>query len=341
MSNGEQTAFTMMIHVLRKANTNHAPVGGPVHVHVKEEQSDASGRSDGSQSGHSGHSRSVRKTAAISSSADESGEDSASECDSFESDDVRTPPEHDYVLLLRSYLDEAQKEKVVMLLQDIQPKTTVFVAIMKKSNVEPPYASLQIPRKYAVIHFPHENASVTLERPGESKKWHPRFYKRASGHRIRGQQWFDFVCDNHVEEGDICPFVPPYILPQNSCLSPLQQIIVEDKMQTIQLEAPLYVAIMKNSSVGVNGHYVLEFGAQYADTYLPKREEPILLQHKGKIWHTKLRIWSRCMRRVLDCGWRKFVRDNRLQVGDTCLFELKNYRKKLTMTVHIIPSDQC
>uniref|UniRef100_A0ACD5WCG9 Uncharacterized protein n=1 Tax=Avena sativa TaxID=4498 RepID=A0ACD5WCG9_AVESA len=232
-----------------------------------------------------------------------------------------------------------------------------------------PICNQIITKEYGVVHFPHESASVTLQSPGVNKKWHPRFYKAndASMHRISGQ-WFDFVYDNRVEEEDICifvpakggrrfrftvhllraerdmhagPFVPPYILPQNSCLSPLQQIIVEDKMQTIQLEAPLYVAIMKNSSVGVNGHYVLEFGAQYADTYLPKREEPILLQHKGKIWHTKLRIWSRRMRRVLDCGWRKFVRDNRLQVGDTCLFELKNYRKKLTMTVHIIPSDQC
>jgi hypothetical protein len=51
--------------------------------------------------------------------------------------------------------------------------------------------------------------------------------------------------------------VPPYILAQNSCLSPLQQSIIEDKLQAIQLEAPLYVAIMNNTSAGVNGRYVL------------------------------------------------------------------------------------
>ena len=118
-----------------------------------------------------------------------------------------------------------------------------------------------------------------------NKKWHPRFYKRkdAGIHKIRGQ-WIDFVCDNHVEEEDICIFVPvkggrrftftvhllraesnvhaglfvpPYILPQHSCLSQLQQSIVEDKVQAIKLEAPLYVAIMNKTSVGVNGQYAL------------------------------------------------------------------------------------
>jgi hypothetical protein len=64
------------------------------------------------------------------------------ECDSSESDDVQTPPEHDYVLSLRSYLTEEQKEKVVMLLRNIQPRTLAFVAIMKKSSVEPPHSSL-------------------------------------------------------------------------------------------------------------------------------------------------------------------------------------------------------
>ncbi|XP_047085197.1 B3 domain-containing protein Os03g0619800-like [Lolium rigidum] len=296
------------------------------------------------------------------------GEDSALECDSSESDDVQTPPEHDYVLSLRSYLTEEQKEKVVMLLRNIQPRTLAFVAIMKKSSVEPPHSSLTISKKYAVLHFPHESASVTLQRAGVKKKWHPRFYKtkNASMHKIRGE-WCDFVCENHVEEGDICifvpakngrrftftvhllhaesnthagPFVPPYILAQNSCLSPLQQSIIEDKLQAIQLEAPLYVAIMNNTSAGVNGRYVLEFGAQYAAVYLPNKEQTILLQRARKIWHTKLRIWSG-RRRVLHGGWRKFVRENCLHAGDICLFELKNNWKELKMRVHIITSDQC
>ncbi|CAM0875867.1 unnamed protein product [Alopecurus aequalis] len=167
-------------------------------------------RSDGCQSESSGHCRKCARTDTTSSpSEDLSGEHSASECDSSESENVGTPNEDDYVLSVRSYLAEAQKEEVVMLLREIQPRTPPFVAVMRKSSVEPPYPSLIISKAFAVVHFPHESGSVTLQRPGVNKKWHPRFYKRkdASMHKIRGQ-WVDFVSDNHVEEDDICIFVP-------------------------------------------------------------------------------------------------------------------------------------
>uniref|UniRef100_A0A453HEP6 TF-B3 domain-containing protein n=8 Tax=Triticinae TaxID=1648030 RepID=A0A453HEP6_AEGTS len=320
-------------------------------VRVKEEQySDASGRSDGCQNGSSSHSGSTRKTAVISTPSAESG-----------------PPKDKYVLSSRSNLADAQKEKIDKLLQDIQSRTLAFVAIMRKSNVQPPYPSLTITKEYAVAHFPHESASVILQRPGENKRWYPRFYEGNDGiHKIRGE-WLDFVCDNSVEEGDICifvpakgggrftftvhllraeskahagHFVPPYMLSQMSFLSPVQQSIVEDKAEAIQLEAHLYVAIMNKTNVGVKGHYILEFGAKYAAVYLPKEERTILLQRKGKEWQTQMHIRNG-RRLVLEGGWRKFVSDNRLRVGDICLFELKRNRRKLTMIVHIISRDQC
>ncbi|VAH94219.1 unnamed protein product [Triticum turgidum subsp. durum] len=314
-------------------------------VRIKEEQcSDASGRSDGCHSG------STRKTAVISTPSAESGR-----------------PKDKYVLSSRSNLADAQKEKIDKLLQDVQSRTLAFVAIMRKSNVQPPYPSLPIMKEYAVAHFPHESASVILQRPGENKRWYPRFYEgNDSIHKIRGE-WLDFVCDNSVEEGDICifvpakgggrftftvhllraeskahagHFVPPYMLSQMSFLSPLQQSIVEDKAEAIQLEAHLYVAIMNKTNVGVKGHYSLEFGAKYAAVYLPKEERTILLQRKGKEWQTQMHIRNG-RRRVLEGGWHKFISDNRLRVGDICLFELKRNRRKLTMIVHIISRDQC
>ncbi|OEL18169.1 B3 domain-containing protein [Dichanthelium oligosanthes] len=89
------------------------------------------------QKGNSCHRVKTAKMAAISSSSEES-EDSPSENKSCESDDLQTPPRADYVLLPRSYLSEAQEERVIALIQDIQPECTVFVAVMQKSHVEPP-----------------------------------------------------------------------------------------------------------------------------------------------------------------------------------------------------------
>jgi hypothetical protein len=66
-----------------------------------------------------------------------------------------------------------------------------------------------ISKEYALTHFPRESTNVTLQRPGKSKKWHPILHKRKDGrmYMLRGQ-WMDFVHDNHVQEGDICLFLP-------------------------------------------------------------------------------------------------------------------------------------
>ncbi|PUZ37962.1 hypothetical protein GQ55_9G158900 [Panicum hallii var. hallii] len=151
------------------------------------------------EKGNSCHCRQTVKMAATSSSS-ESG-DIPSESESSESDDLQTSPGTDYVLSRRSYLSEAQEEKVVALIREIQPKVTAFVAIMRKSHVQGPSAFLAIPKEYAFAHFPHETTNITLQRPGKSKKWHPKFYRRL--YMLRGQ-WLDFVRENHVQVGDIC-----------------------------------------------------------------------------------------------------------------------------------------
>jgi hypothetical protein len=47
-------------------------------------------------------------------------------------------------------------------------------------------------------------------------------------------------------------------------------------------------------------------------------------------------------RRLLISGWHRFVRDNRLRVGDICLFEFKTHERwRLTMAVHAIFREQC
>ncbi|XP_062211815.1 B3 domain-containing protein Os03g0619600-like [Phragmites australis] len=161
------------------------------------------------QKGSSCHRGKTKKMAAISLSSEELGEDIPSENESSEPDDLQTPLGSGYVLSQRSYLSEAQKERVIALIQEIQPESTVFVAVMRKSHVQPPSPYLAISKEYAFAHFPHESTNVTLQRPGKSKKWHPKFYKRKDKrlYMLKGQ-WLNFVRDNHVQEGDICLFFP-------------------------------------------------------------------------------------------------------------------------------------
>lgn len=367
-----------------------------------------------------------RKTANLASSSEDSGEDSPSEHESVESGDLETSQEP-YVLSRRSYLSEFQKEKVDALIQEIQPETTAFVAIMRKSNVQLPTPFLVISFCYAEVHFPHKSVTVTLQRPCKSKKWHPRFYKRKDARMniLRGS-WVEFVKDNRVQEQDICVFVPtkdarrnftftvhllrvaaayswggtgvdragsslgrtdvksaseisikeepidqeenvssrnrngvsdeseededsegpahpPYIVPCKSHLSRLQKKIVEEKVRSFQSKFPVYVAIMKKSNVERSASRCqLELGARFAAAvHLPDRRQTVVLQRRGERWATVMQIRSGT-RRLLISGWHRFVRDNRLRVGDICLFEFKTHERwRLTMAVHAIFREQC
>ncbi|KAF0921966.1 hypothetical protein E2562_020653 [Oryza meyeriana var. granulata] len=137
------------------------------------------------------------------------------------------------------------------------------------------------------------------------------------------------------------PADPPYILPCKNHLSPSQKKIVKAKVQSIQSKAPIYVAIMKRSSVGLTGcRCQLELGARYAAAvHLPDRRQTVVLQRMGERWATVMQVKSGT-RRFLINGWDRFVRDNRLRVGDICLFELNTHERKLTMAVHTIFSEQ-
>ncbi|RCV41838.1 hypothetical protein SETIT_9G166700v2 [Setaria italica] len=387
--------------------------------HDETTESSESERFTRCQKGSSYHRRKTAKVTATSSSSKESG-DIPSESESYESDDLQTSPGDDYVLCSRSYLSEAQEERVVALIREIQPKVTAFVAIMRKSHVKGPSAFLALPKEYASAHFPHETTNITLQRPGKSKKWHPKFYrsKDIRLHMLRGQ-WLDFVRDNHVQVGDIClllptkgvrkfaftvhllhttgphsrvrtsfqsvsschgisspkmasvvhikeettdeeyvsseggmhgisnkyleykdpggSFEPPYIISVRSCLSESQKKIVEEKVRAIQCEVPIYVAIMNKCSVSIR--YELEISARYAAANLPDRRQSMILRYMGKSWRTQMVVRSGS-RWFLCEGWFQFVCDNGLRVGDVCLFELEKNESKLTMTVHIIFSEQ-
>nr|TKV92497.1 hypothetical protein SEVIR_9G164800v2 [Setaria viridis] len=128
---------------------------------------------------------------------------------SLDSDDLQASSKAHYVLSYRSYLSEAQKQRVMAFIKEIQPKITVFVAVMLKRNVQPPGPFLGISKEYAFPHFPHKSANVTLQTPSKSNKWHLKFYKRnASRKNMLMGQWLEFVRDNHVQEGDICLLFP-------------------------------------------------------------------------------------------------------------------------------------
>ncbi|XP_048566058.1 B3 domain-containing protein LOC_Os12g40080-like isoform X2 [Triticum urartu] len=117
---------------------------------------------------------------------------------------------NNYVLSVQCYLTKAQKVKIDALIEKTQPKITVLVVQMKKSNVKR-HANLVIQKDYALKHFPREDIVVILQLPGKNKDWKSTFRIRPSGVPDAGRcnlYLGNFACDNHVREGDICLFQP-------------------------------------------------------------------------------------------------------------------------------------
>ncbi|KAM3311212.1 hypothetical protein ACQJBY_031714 [Aegilops geniculata] len=187
-------------------------------VNISNSSRDYATRSPGSKRfathgrGNSSYPRKAAKTALNYSSpedSEEGPEDIPSEYESsFELDDGHTPSGNDYVLARGSTLSRVQDEKVTALIQDVGAEIPVFVAVMKPSYVKSQTSALVIPKGYAVEHFPPKSQIVALQRPGKSKKWHPRFSIRKDQHgsTLCGPGWLDFVRDTRVQVGDICIF---------------------------------------------------------------------------------------------------------------------------------------
>uniref|UniRef100_A0ACD5W4W9 Uncharacterized protein n=1 Tax=Avena sativa TaxID=4498 RepID=A0ACD5W4W9_AVESA len=137
------------------------------------------------------------KMAASSYTSEEFSEDNPSE-----GDDLQMLPK-DFVLSGRCVLTVAQKAKMHALAAEIQPKTKVLVVQIKKTNVEP-YTDLVIRKSYALMYFPRESQTITLQVPRKSEDWQCNLRVRPDGGC--NLHLGNFVRDNSVRVGDICIF---------------------------------------------------------------------------------------------------------------------------------------
>lgn len=127
--------------------------------------------------------------------------------------------------------------------------------------------------------------------------------------------------------------VPPYILPIGTLLTDVQTKKLDKRVQAIQSRTPIYGCIMNKSSLYARPSSMY-ISRKYADVYLPFDDETVILKRHGKSWEVRCCTASGNRKRLRK-GWIFFARDNRLKVGDFCLFELLK-KKQYTMSVHII-----
>nr|XP_034577113.1 B3 domain-containing protein Os03g0619600-like [Setaria viridis]TKV92493.1 hypothetical protein SEVIR_9G164800v2 [Setaria viridis] len=123
---------------------------------------------------------------------------------SLDSDDLQASSKAHYVLSYRSYLSEAQKQRVMAFIKEIQPKITVFVAVMLKRNVQPPGPFLELGVRYAAAHLPASGQAVALQCMG--KTWITQMVIHNGRRWFLNGGWVRFARDNGLRVGDICLF---------------------------------------------------------------------------------------------------------------------------------------
>lgn len=125
-----------------------------------------------------------------------------------------------------------------------------------------------------------------------------------------------------------------YILARGCNLTRAHKVKVDTLELKIRPEIPLYVTALNETSL-FYGYLVI--CKDYAAQHLPHRDETITLCHpsNSKTWDADLKI-STDGTYILSAGWSGFVRDNKLQEDDVCIFEVSKSQRRHTMTVHML-----
>ncbi|KAG2536577.1 hypothetical protein PVAP13_9NG197500 [Panicum virgatum] len=109
--------------------------------------------------------------------------------------------------------------------------------------------------------------------------------------------------------------VPSYILPRGTSLTNVQNKKLEEKVQAICSEIPIYVCVMKKTNIS-GEHQHMRFSGEYSEAYLLFREKMLMLHCHGKSWEVMCRSQvpsGQCKFQKLCKGWKRFACDNNLQ----------------------------
>ncbi|KAL4568666.1 hypothetical protein LXL04_024281 [Taraxacum kok-saghyz] len=166
--------------------------------------------------------------------------------------------------------------------------------------------------------------------------------------------WRKFINDNLLQMGDLLVFSllspPPKIIFQvvfyapNGCLkNPIsysafkegkrpisRNITLKSAKTTFESDKPFYSVTIKLSYLREWGLYVPEkFLRQNLLSNDEKSVTCVLEVSDGRKWGpVKCRDYKTCGK-LYGCNWKKFRDDNQLGVGDVCVLELMNAKKKL------------
>ncbi|CAL5207845.1 unnamed protein product [Lathyrus oleraceus] len=107
-----------------------------------------------------------------------------------------------------------------------------------------------------------------------------------------------------------------------------------------KVEAEQFASTLKNPHFTINlrsshwDEYKPRIPNSFSRKYLCYQNNTVMLQFDEKIWQVELVSYPSDLTRKLSVGWSRFADENKLQVGDVCVFELIN-KEDAVLDVHI------
>ncbi|KAM7529080.1 hypothetical protein LguiB_032490 [Lonicera macranthoides] len=240
-------------------------------------------------------------------------------------------------------------------------KKPFFESVLKPTYVRT--GSMHIPSEFRNSYMSTYRKTARLMHM--SKSWLVQLSSR--GNRlVFSTGWSKFVADNTLREGNVCSFeliqsddyaFNVAILRGNGTPDKAQGtkttqpsssreedseemgttcMLVRNNNGALETpcelgtKKPLFESVMK--STYVHGTYMY-IPSKFVESYMSTYRQTARLTHSNKSWLVKLLRRRNIL--IFACGWRQFVEDNTLSVGDACRFELI-HRNDYTFDVVIL-----
>ncbi|XP_016484669.1 B3 domain-containing transcription factor VRN1-like [Nicotiana tabacum] len=227
-------------------------------------------------------------------------------------------------------------------------KNPFIISFMHPSYVRRPHC-LSIPLKFARKYFMQNRGKLVLRVPG-SGFWTVKCTLRTKNARINCG-WKAFVLDNKLKLGDVCVLevikdtklllIDVTIFPgvsdsTNESINPEPSVPCSPAYQRAKAftsENPFFIYPMQPSYVSGPS---LTISRVIASKFFPTRYSGVVLQVPNKrSWALNCTVGTKNGK--LNSGWKKFVQDNNLKVGDVCVFEQVS-RTRFLFNVYIFPA---
>ncbi|KAJ3702444.1 hypothetical protein LUZ61_006149 [Rhynchospora tenuis] len=123
----------------------------------------------------------------------------------------------------------------------------------------------------------------------------------------------------------------PIVLPKFLSMTPGQTRRAIQLSHGVKPGIKYFVTLMKFSHVHGTR---LGVPTKFASENLPRENKEAILHYKGNKWPLSI-YYNSGLYPYFSSGWKKFARDNNLQIGDLCLFELMKNKDTASLKVHL------